>query len=141
DVVPREVDGVSTDVYEVGFLEAQTTPTPLPSPSGRFRPTIMPGISLGHYKITAGTFGAVVAHRDTGEKLILSNNHVLANSNEVLIGDAILQPGPVDGGMNPDDIVARLEQFVPLNYVEGPVYPPQPPTPDPQPPTPTPPTP
>ena len=31
---------------------------------------------------------------NTGERLILSNNHVIANSNDAAIGDQILQPGP-----------------------------------------------
>ena len=39
DVVPREVSGVHTDVYEVGKLEAQVDPT------DRFRPTIPGGVS------------------------------------------------------------------------------------------------
>jgi hypothetical protein len=45
---------------------------------------------------------------------ILSNNHVLANSNDARIGDPILQPGPHDGGLNPDDQIAALSDFVPI---------------------------
>lgn len=114
DRVPREIDGIQTDVYEVGVLRALQ----LPPPTGRFRPEIPSGVSAGHFAITAGTLGAVVKDRMTGEKLLLSNNHVFANSNDAQIGDAILQPGPADGGQNPGDQVARLERFVPLTYVE-----------------------
>ncbi|MBZ0286642.1 MAG: S1 family peptidase [Anaerolineae bacterium] len=124
DVIPKQIDGVRTDVFEVGYLRAYDTPR------DRFRPTIPSGVSIGHYKITAGTLGTIVTDRRTGEKLILSNNHVLANSNDALVGDPILQPGPADGGQNPGDMVARLERFVKLRYVgdpEGPL----PPTPDP----------
>jgi hypothetical protein len=46
---------------------------------------------------------------------ILSNNHVLANENNAVAGDPILQPGPIDGGANPSDVVARLKSFIPLN--------------------------
>jgi hypothetical protein len=46
----------------------------------------------------------------------LSNNHVLANSNNAKIGDAILQPGPYDGGTIPNDIIARLSRFVPIKW-------------------------
>lgn len=46
---------------------------------------------------------------------ILSNNHVLANSNQGQPGDAILQPGPHDGGTIGDQI-ATLEAFVPINF-------------------------
>ncbi|MAS35197.1 MAG: hypothetical protein CL610_14390 [Anaerolineaceae bacterium] len=114
DVIPKTVDGVRTDVYEVGYLRAFDTPR------DRFRPTIPSGVSIGHYKITAGTLGTIVTDRTTGEKLILSNNHVLANSNDAQIGDAILQPGPTDGGQNPADKVATLERFVRLRFVGEP---------------------
>jgi hypothetical protein len=126
DVVPPTIDGIRTDVYEVGYLRAYETAR------DRFRPVIPCGVSIGHYKITAGTLGAIVTDRTTGEKLILSNNHVLANSNNALVGDPILQPGPTDGGQNPADMVARLERFVALRYVgeETPV-PTPPPTPPP----------
>jgi len=47
--------------------------------------------------------------------MILSNNHVLANANAAAIGDAILQPGPYDGGTDRDRIAA-LEAFVPIVF-------------------------
>lgn len=133
--IPRDLNGMPTDVYEVGQIRALVTPR------DRFRPVIPGGVSVGHYKVTAGTLGIIVTDRSTGEKLILSNNHVLANSNEALIGDPILQPGAIDGGLNPADMVARLERFIPLLYLEDPV--PVTPTPSPSPspspsPTPTP---
>lgn len=128
-VVPRQLDGIPTDVYEVGQIRA------LQTPRDRYRPVIPSGVSIGHYKVTAGTLGAIVFDRTTGEKLILSNNHVLANSNDALIGDPILQPGTVDGGQNPGDVVARLQRYVPLLYVGDP--PPPPPTPPPTQPPPT----
>ncbi|MBK8022682.1 MAG: hypothetical protein IPK19_14925 [Chloroflexi bacterium] len=133
DMVPRELEGMRTDVVEVGVLRA------LQTPRERFRPTIPGGVSMGHYKITAGTLGAIVRDRATNELLILSNNHVLANSNDALKGDPILQPGPTDGGKNPGDMVATLERFIPLRYVGDTVEPPVTPTPNPNPnPTPTP---
>lgn len=130
DRIPERINGIRTDVMEVGYLEAQSAI----NPKGRFRPSIPGGVSIGHYKITAGTFGVIVYDVFTNEKFILSNNHVLANSNEALPGDAILQPGPIDGGQNPADKVATLERFIPLHYIEGDVNPPTPdPTPDPNP--------
>lgn len=77
------------------------------------------GISVGHVKITAGTFGALARGR-SGERvnrlLMLSNNHVLANSNAATAGDGILQPGPLDGGVDPRDRVAILERWVPIDF-------------------------
>lgn len=122
DVIPKQVDGVLTDVYEVGYLRAYETPR------DRFRPTIPSGVSIGHFKITAGTLGTIVTDRNTGDRLILSNNHVLANSNDAVEGDPILQPGPADGGQNPSDVVAHLGRFVRLHYIGEPD-----PTPDPGP--------
>ena len=87
DMVPPDVNGARTDVVEIGKLEA------LSNPRERFRPNIPAGVSIGHYMVTAGTLGAVVLDRNTGEPLLLSNNHVLANSNDAEIGDAVLQPG------------------------------------------------
>jgi hypothetical protein len=112
DVVPPDISGARTDVVEIGRLEA------LVNPRDRFRPNIPAGVSIGHYKVTAGTLGAIVFDRNTGEPLILSNNHVLANSNEAEIGDAILQPGPTDHGLRPDDVVAKLHRFEMLRFIK-----------------------
>ncbi len=55
----------------------------------RWRPA--PGsVSIGHYKITASTLVAAVTDKKTGDLLILSNNYVLANSNEGKIRDSLL---------------------------------------------------
>ncbi len=113
DIVPSSLDGARTDVIEVGRLEA------LINPRDRFRPNVPAGVSIGHYKVTAGTIGAIVFDRSTGEPLILSNNHVLANSNDAIIGDAILQPGPTDHGIRPDDAVAKLHRFEMIRYYDS----------------------
>jgi hypothetical protein len=112
-VIPKSLDGVETDVIEVGELVAQPTRTE------RWRPA-PPGVSIGHYQITAGTFGVVVRDRATGNPLILSNNHVLANSNDGQIGDAILQPGVADGGQEATDTIAHLTRFSPLQFAVAP---------------------
>ncbi|MGZ9221394.1 MAG: trypsin-like serine protease [Anaerolineales bacterium] len=104
--VPRALGGVQTDVVETGKIFA------LQDPKQKMRPA-RPGVSIGHYQITAGTLGCLV-HRN-GQVYILSNNHVLANSNDGQLGDAILQPGPHDGGTSADQI-GTLEQFVPVGF-------------------------
>lgn len=110
DIVPRNLNGIPTDVIETGTIRAQQPPT------GRFRPA-PGGVSIGHIGITAGTLGCLVKK---GEQLfILSNNHVLANSNDAQIGDPILQPGPFDGGSFPQDHIADLHQFVPITFEGG----------------------
>ena len=112
-LVPSVIDGVSTDVIQVGdlrALQARTEPW-RPAPGG---------VSIGHYRITAGTFGCTVRDRATGARMILSNNHVLANSNEAEMGDPILQPGPADGGSAPDDTIAYLERFCTIEFGTSP---------------------
>jgi hypothetical protein len=123
--VPVRVDGVATDVVEVGKLEPMVF-------NAKVRPAL-PGYSMGHFNITAGTYGCLV--RDLrrcccpqscdcscrkeecpSDYLILSNNHVLAASNEASEGDLILQPGPIDGGVYPSDAVATLERFEPIVF-------------------------
>jgi hypothetical protein len=107
DLVPPTVEGVATDVVETGRIRS------LQAPTGRFRPA-PGGVSIGHRDITAGTLGCLVMK--SGQAFILSNNHVLANSNEAEIGDPILQPGPIDGGSGTNDRLATLEAFVPIGF-------------------------
>jgi hypothetical protein len=74
---------------------------------------------VAHHRVTAGTFGCLALGRSAprnARRLILSNNHVLANSNNARYGDAIVQPGPMDGGVSPRDQVAILERFVPIGF-------------------------
>jgi hypothetical protein len=121
DRVPRSIDGIPTDVVETGRLEAQATllaPSPQrihvgqQAPTDRLRPA-RPGISVGHHRVTAGTLGCLVERG--GEFYILSNNHVLANSNDARVGDAIWQPGRADGG-GQDDVLGILAEFVPIAF-------------------------
>lgn len=106
NIIPRSLEGVSTDVQETGVIRA------LQDHTAKWRPA-PGGVSCGHVDITAGTLGCLVIR--AGQIHILSNNHVLANSNQAQIGDEILQPGPHDGGTMEDQI-ATLEYFVPINF-------------------------
>lgn len=115
DIIPPELEGIRTDVYEVGYLRAfQQTPR------DRYRPVIPNGVSIGHYQVTAGTLGTIVKDRITGERFLLSNNHVFANANDAQLGDAILQPAAMDGGKEPGDLVARLDRYWSLVYIDDP---------------------
>ena len=109
DLVPSQIEGVLTDVVATGAFRALYVPT------DRVRPALG-GMSIGHHRITAGTLGCVV--KRNGQPLILSNNHVLANENDASPGDAILQPGPIDGGTDPADRIATLDRFVPIMPTE-----------------------
>ncbi len=107
ELIPKTISGIPTDILPTGAIHA------LASPKDRFRPS-PGGVSIGHINITAGTLGCLVKK---GNKLyILSNNHVLANSNKAVRGDIILQPGPHDGGTLSNDQIAKLSDFIPVRF-------------------------
>jgi hypothetical protein len=111
DMVPATIDGIPTDVLQTGPIRV------FQSNTERIRPA-PGGVSIGHRDITAGTLGCLV--KKGGQTFILSNNHVLANSNDAQIGDPILQPGPYDGGRLPGDHIANLEHFIPVAFIGAP---------------------
>jgi hypothetical protein len=122
DQIPPTLEGIGTDVIETNNIVAQNKKkkkrAALAAAATEFDPTqkhrpAMPGISIGHKNITAGTFGCVV--KKEGLSYILSNNHVLANSNDAEIGDEIYQPGVYDGGSSAD-LIAHLAEFVPIVF-------------------------
>ncbi len=107
--VPSRLDDVPVAVEVTGmFVAGGTTDETSPAPNG---------YSVGHPDITAGTLGAIVrdAASPSGQCYILSNNHVLANVNKAAIGDNTLQPGPFDGGQDPQDAIATLTAFKTIN--------------------------
>ncbi len=107
-LVPEQINGYPTDVVEVGEIQAQGFMSRYPRP-------VPGGSSVGHYQITAGTLGGLVV-LENNRLCLLSNNHVLADANDAAREDPILQPGPADGGRNPQDRLAILEDFVPLRF-------------------------
>lgn len=110
DIVPKKLGEVRTDVQETGVIRA------LQGRTDRWRPA-PGGVSIGHIDITAGTLGCLVTRDD--QLFILSNNHVLANTNAAQKGDPIIQPGRYDGGTL-DDQIATLEDFIPINFGDAP---------------------
>lgn len=110
--LPERIDGIPTDVIESppAFISLVCTD----KRQQRQRPMVA-GISVAHKDVTAGTI-AYFCHStkksdDPESVFILSNNHVLANVNVGKKGDAVMQPGPIDGGTEEDD-VATLHRFV-----------------------------
>lgn len=95
----------------------------------RMRPSPS-GFSVGNVRVTAGTLGSVVYDFLPGASVdppgaglgvpakfyILSNNHVLADSNRAQLGSAIVQPGIFDGGQDPADRIATLDRFITIQF-------------------------
>lgn len=107
---PESIDGVPVTVEVTGRIMARSNPLL------RMRPAPI-GFSVGHPAITAGSIGGRVA--DGQDRVfLLSNNHVLANSNDASIGDAEYQPGPYDGGTASDQ-VGTLFAFQAIDFSGG----------------------
>lgn len=94
-LIPLSLEGYPVEIVETnGFYAFQH--------HGKWRP-ICGGISIGQPYWGTGTMSVTVYDRDSGQKFILSNNHVLAKSNSDQtdwgkVGDEIIQPGQADGG-------------------------------------------
>jgi len=138
DRIPKKIGEIKTDVVQTGVIqagqeieEAELIATESPQElveiemlRNRIRPA-KGGYSVGHWRVTAGTYATAVYDTSAFPGIprryyILSNNHVLANSNNARLGDPILQPGRYDGGSHPRDTIARLSRFVPIRF-NGPV--------------------
>lgn len=107
-------DNLPVNVIQTGLIQAQPH-------AFRIRPA-PGGVSVAHYKVTAGTIGCLCVGNTAPRNarlMVLSNNHVLANSNNAGFGDCICQPGPYDGGKCPADQIAILERFFPINFSGG----------------------
>ena len=101
DVVDPEVEGVGTDVIEVGRIEAK----------------LRAGDSIGLRDAGTGTLGGLVVD-ELGRCYVLTNNHVAANSNRARALDAVHHPGPADGlGAR----FGKLARFEPI-YFDHPNY-------------------
>ncbi|MGY8779341.1 MAG: Nal1-like putative serine protease [Longimicrobiales bacterium] len=83
-------------------------------PTSSFPRPVPIGVSTGHGQVTAGTIGARVKSGD--QTFALSNNHIFAANNDANAGDHLLQPGVVDGGRDPDDVIGTLHDYEPLRF-------------------------
>jgi len=119
--IPKKLDDVSVEVVVTGKIYALPKPEGKPgggtkiNPAARFPRPVPIGVSTGHPNITAGTIGCRVKD-GFGNVYALSNNHVYADENRATIGDNVLQPGPYDDGINPDDAIGKLDKFVTIKF-------------------------
>ncbi len=100
DVIQRSY---STDAREIKLqakLQAASERKGVANP-------IIPGVSIGHPSVSAGTVGCVVYDAQTGAPYILSNWHIL-NGETGKVGDVIVQPGKHDDNRVERNAVGRL---------------------------------
>lgn len=113
----RALSSLALQQVPVGVVDAY-------SHRARHRPA-PGGVSVGHVNVTAGTLGSRAIGLTApwnNRHLILSNNHVLANSNAAAVGDSIIQPGTADGGRHPADQIAVLARWVPIAFGGAPNF-------------------
>jgi hypothetical protein len=118
--LPQTVAGVPVRMEVTGRFESLLESTP--DPKAGFPRPVPIGVSAGHPEVTAGTIGARVT--DGSRTFALSNNHVFAANNGAKLGDNLLQPGVADGGRNPQDLIATLHDFEPIQFCGGITCPP-----------------
>jgi hypothetical protein len=123
-VFPQFVAGVQVMPEVTGrfvALPADASDGASVDPKRSFARPVPIGVSTGHGRVTAGTIGARVS--GGGKTFALSNNHVFAANNEGREGDPLLQPGVVDGGRAPDDVIGTLHDYEPLRFCSAMVCP------------------
>jgi hypothetical protein len=108
----REKAADEIDVRFVGRVRAHDDPNAIADLRKVCRPLLI-GCSVAHIASTAGTLGLIARHRKSARSVMVSNTHVLAQTGQAKLGDAITQPGRLDGASS-DDHVAALLDFVPL---------------------------
>jgi endonuclease G len=98
----------STDVVERDFTQHPVAAETDSKPERKRRlDPMMPGVSIGHIRTTAGTLGCLVKEDESGQTRVLSNWHVL-NGETGQLGDAIAQPGPFDDNRVAGNTCGRL---------------------------------
>lgn len=115
--LPAAVAGVGVVPEVTGRFEALHPGPEESNPKQGFPRPVPIGVSTGHPLVTAGTLGARVRRGD--EVLALSNNHVYAANNQGQKGDNLLQPGVADGGTDPDDVLAVLDDYEPIGFCKA----------------------
>ncbi|WP_222262850.1 DNA/RNA non-specific endonuclease [Modestobacter marinus] len=110
--VPRSitVDGVEvpTDVLERRYEPAfKVVPEPVAVQRKARIDPIVPGVSVGNVRVSAGTIGGIVYDRADGTPYVLSNWHVLHGPDGAL-GDDIVQPGTHDDNRTDRNRLGRL---------------------------------
>ena len=119
-LVPSTVDGVITDVIEVGKMS-------LASHRTRERP-VRGGDAIGRCdgRGADGTLGGACFYDNTdNDRVILTCNHVVTgcvpriDPNDGELGDWIAQPGTLDGAVCPQDLIAGLKRFIEYHRTPG----------------------
>ncbi len=91
EIFPKEIDGIPVDIIQAVYKPHRELESLFQRRTRRS--SMQPGLSIGHPRVSAGTFGAVVYDNASGNPCILSNWHILVGSSGASPGDPIIQPG------------------------------------------------
>ena len=106
-------DTVRTDVIEITRpVEHQDTT--------RYRP-VQGGSSIGpESSVSAGTLGGWACDNTDDAVVLLTNNHVISGLDTMPAARRVVQPGRLDGGALPADVIGTLKRHVALATVANP---------------------
>ena len=106
----RDMGEVTTDVIEMEVPQASVD-------TARYRP-VLGGCSIGpESSISAGTLGGWACDTTDDTIVFLTNNHVISNLDTMPAARRVVQPGRLDGGVLPGDVIGQLKRDVTLNTV------------------------
>ena len=104
---------VATDVIEITRPSEQQDTT-------RYRP-VPGGCSIGpESSVSAGTLGGWACDNTDDTVVLLTNNHVISALDTMPAARRVVQPGRLDGGVLPGDVIGRLKRHVALATVANP---------------------
>jgi hypothetical protein len=113
-------EAVGTDVIEI------TRPTEHQDTT-RYRP-VPGGCSIGpEASVSAGTLGGWACDNTDDAVVLLTNNHVISALDNPPAARRVVQPGRLDGGTLPGDVIGSLKRHIALATVANPPGAPLPP--------------
>jgi hypothetical protein len=112
-VAAAEADEVATDVIEITRPQEQQDTT-------RYRP-VQGGSSIGpESSVSAGTLGGWACDNTDDSVVLLTNNHVISALDSMPAARRVVQPGRLDGGVLPGDVIGTLKRHIALATVANP---------------------
>jgi hypothetical protein len=116
--IPAEINGLTTDVVEIGGDFAALGNGGALDPSA-FQPRPVPaGVSIGT-AATTGSLGYPVRRPDISEPMILSNCHILADLSNPSATPDIYQPGSPQAAAQSTSRIGRFRAAVPIDFQSG----------------------
>ena len=116
--LPKDVNGITTDVVEIGGpFRALGNGAALDPTVQQPRP-VPAGVAIGNAK-TTGSLGYPVTRPDITSEMILSNYHVLADLTSPASTPDIYQPGNASGAPAADAKIGTFRAGVPIDFTPG----------------------